>query len=181
VRQGEKLSFIISGAEADNDTAQALKLVVPLDYESNMIDPLAMFSTKEPHAVGDEWVASPHDMIKSLNADMGIQFDHQVSSGKIKFERVEKVNGIECCILTGSITIIPSSMGGLPESADLAGSTLKFGFTCPIPTDPGTAVPGGRFVTDMTVKASYEPPEGGTQTLELVGTSSREESAKPIK
>ena len=121
------------------------------------------------------------DLIKSMDVDRRIRYDRKASSGKVKLERVEKVNGIECCILAASLTLVPCGMDNLPEGTDFTGSTLKMTLTCPVPMDPATLSPDGNFVADVAVKADFKTPDGGARRLETVGKVSREESFKPIK
>ena len=180
-RKGKEKSFTIDGEEADEATAKALNLLIELYDESVPLDPEVIYSVKEPHAVGDEWDANLEDLIKSMDVDRRIRYDRKASSGKVKLERVEKVNGIECCILAASLTLVPCGMDNLPEGTDFTGSTLKMTLTCPVPMDPATLSPDGNFVADVAVKADFKTPDGGARRLETVGKVSREESFKPIK
>jgi len=182
VVKGKENSFTIDGDAADETMTKALKLVISLGDESNATDADAMFNTKQPHAVGDEWDAGIDELIKSMGADTPIQFDPKACTGKIKLERVEKVNGIECCILTGSITLlVPPAVRGVPEGTDFTGSTVKISLNCPVPTDPAAPEIGGKFVMDMALKADINTPNGGKGKFNMANKMVREESAKPVK
>jgi hypothetical protein len=180
-RKGREKSFTIDGEEADDATAKALNLLVELYDESIPLDPDAIFNVREPHAVGDEWDAGLDGMINSMNADKRVRYDRKASSGRVRLERVEKVNGIECCILTASLTLVPCGMSNLPENTTFTGSTYKLAFTWAVPTDPATPYPSGRVVADLAIKANFKTPDGGTRRLETTGRVSREESFKPIR
>jgi len=182
VVKGKEKSFTIDGEEAGETMAKALNLVISLGDETNATDADAMFNTKLPHAVGDEWDAGIDELIKSMGADTPIQFDPKACTGKIKFERVEKVNGIECCILTGSITLlVPRAVRGVPEGTDFTGSTVKISLNCPVPTDPAAPEIGGKFVMDMALKADIKTPNDGRGTFSMANKMVREENANPVK
>ncbi len=181
VRKGKKKSFTIDGKEAEEAMVTAIKSVISLGDEDDSADPDAMLNTKEPHAVGDEWDVNIDEMIKYLGPVMGLQFDRRASSGKVKLERVEKVDGVECGFLSASMNLAPSGMRGLPEGTDLTGSTFKVTLAYPYPTDPAEPERGGKITVKINLKAGMKTPDGGDINISIGGTMSHEESLKPIK
>lgn len=181
LREGKKKSFTIDGKEADEAMVKAIKSVISLGDEDDQADPDAMLNTKEPHAVGDEWDVNLDEMIKSFGPVSGLQFDRQASSGKVRLERVDKVNGVECGFLSASINLIPCGMQGLPEGTDFTGSTLKVTLAYPYPTDPAEPERGGKIISKMTLKAVMKTAKGDEIRISIGGTMSHEEILKPIK
>ena len=180
-RSGKDASFTIDGKELGDAAIKALKLVVPLGPENSLFDVESLFNTKTPRAVGDDWDAGVDEMIKSMGADMSVQFDPQTSGGKIQLERIEKVNGINCGILTGSVTLVPLSMRGLPEGTDFTDSAYKLTLTCPVPVDPEAPELGGKLVMTTSLKADFPTSNGGKARIHIIDAMSHEESTKPIK
>ena len=181
VRKGKEKTYTIDGEQAGEATAKALQFVISLGDESNGPDPDAMFNTKAPRAVGDEWDAGVDEIIRSMGTTMPLQFDRKASGGKVRLERVEKVAGVECCILTASIVLVPAGMQGLPDDADFTGSTYKMSMACPMPVDSAAPELGGKIMIAMALTADFKIPDGSQSKLEVTGTATHEERTRPIK
>jgi hypothetical protein len=133
-----------------------------------------LFNTTVPHAVGDEWNADLREATKH-GSFKDFTFDLRASTGKVRLERIEKVNGIECYIVTCKMTLIPTGMAG-QAGADLAGSSLKFATTIPVPVDPAAPELGCKTEDDTVFKIRFKTAAG--PKVDSTSKSIREEEIR---
>lgn len=164
-------TFTVDGKPAAANLDQALQL---FGLVNDGPDSDVMFNTNVPHAVGDEWNADLREATK--HGSFGtFTFDLRASTGKVRLERIEKVNGIECYIVTCKMTLIPSGMVG-QAGADVAGSSLKFTTTIPVPVDPAAPELGCKTEDDTAFKIRFKTAAG--PKIDSTAKSVREEEIR---
>jgi hypothetical protein len=135
-----------------------------------------IFNTKVPRALGEVWDVNLREVAK-LDAYQNFSFDLNASSGKVRLARIERVGGIECYIVTGEMTLIPTGMAG-QDGADLTGSVVKFATTIPVPVDPASPELGGRTDDETVFAIRFKTADGSNSRIDVTTKAVRDEEIR---
>lgn len=181
--KGDEVAFTVAGEAADDATAKALKTVIEMSADSgsdSSFDPDAIFNTTVPHAVGEDWDVDIAAMIKGAKVSDPFQFEAAGSSGKSRIEKLAKVEGIDCAMLSGTLDLKLAAVRGMPEGTKLVDGSSKIKFTAPVPLDETKPNLGGKITMKVAINADIPTPDGGTARLDIVNEIAKEESVKPL-
>ena len=174
--KNDQVAFTVDGKPA----VAALDLALQsfgLIYEGPETD--VLFNTKVPHAIGDTWSVNLAEVVKQ-DIYQSLTFDLKASSGKVTLGQVAKVDGIDCYRVTCEMTLIPSGLAG-QDGANVAGSTVKFATTIPVPVDPSLPEVGCKTDDETTFKIRFKAADGTNSVINAATKAIRDEKLQDQK
>jgi hypothetical protein len=179
-RTGDKKSFTIDGEAAAPAVNKMLSDMFSLgrsESEDKVSDD-AIFGMEKPHAPGTEWDVDVQKMQASMPKEF--EFAEVGSSGKMKFEKIAKVAGIDCAVLASTVKLKAKGMKGVPpESTKKAEIVIDLKGDFPLTVAEQN--PTQSMVMKMDFDAVMTQPDGAEVEIIIDSKMSKQESRSPKK